>query len=82
MIQVLAAATSLAAVLLIYHVAGGWGLTATVVALLAHHTWYRNRYGYWMGDEPDPDEWGERYFHLTDPDGHQLSFAKPLASPS
>ncbi len=33
----------------------------------------------------DPDstprdaEWGERYFHLTDPDGHQLSFAKPLA---
>ncbi len=36
----------------------------------------------------DPDstprdaEWGERYFHLTDPDGHQLSFAKLLASPS
>lgn len=35
----------------------------------------------------DPDstprdaEWGERYFHLTDPDGHQLSFAKRLASP-
>lgn len=24
---------------------------------------------------------GERYFHLTDPDGHELSFAKPL-SPS
>lgn len=22
--------------------------------------------------------WGERYFHLTDPDGHQLSFARPL----
>jgi uncharacterized glyoxalase superfamily protein PhnB len=22
--------------------------------------------------------WGERYFHLTDPDGHELSFAKPL----
>ncbi|MDE1933672.1 VOC family protein [Bradyrhizobium sp.] len=23
--------------------------------------------------------WGERYFHLTDPDGHELSFAKLLA---
>ena len=23
--------------------------------------------------------WGERYFHLTDPDGHALSFARPLA---
>jgi catechol 2,3-dioxygenase-like lactoylglutathione lyase family enzyme len=22
--------------------------------------------------------WGERYFHVTDPDGHQLSFARPL----
>jgi catechol 2,3-dioxygenase-like lactoylglutathione lyase family enzyme len=22
--------------------------------------------------------WGERYFHLTDPDGHELSFATPL----
>jgi catechol 2,3-dioxygenase-like lactoylglutathione lyase family enzyme len=23
--------------------------------------------------------WGERFFHLTDPDGHELSFARPLA---
>jgi len=22
--------------------------------------------------------WGERYFHLHDPDGHELSFARPL----
>lgn len=22
--------------------------------------------------------WGERYFHLCDPDGHELSFARPL----
>jgi catechol 2,3-dioxygenase-like lactoylglutathione lyase family enzyme len=27
---------------------------------------------------PRDAEWGERYFHLTDPDGHQLSFARPL----
>ena len=22
--------------------------------------------------------WGERFFHVSDPDGHELSFAKPL----
>jgi catechol 2,3-dioxygenase-like lactoylglutathione lyase family enzyme len=28
---------------------------------------------------PRDAEWGERYFHLVDPDGHELSFARPLA---
>jgi catechol 2,3-dioxygenase-like lactoylglutathione lyase family enzyme len=28
--------------------------------------------------EPRNAEWGERYFHITDPDGHELSFARPL----
>jgi len=28
--------------------------------------------------EPRDATWGERYFHLTDPDGHALSFARPL----
>lgn len=27
---------------------------------------------------PRDAQWGERYFHITDPDGHELSFAKPL----
>ncbi|MDP2703049.1 MAG: VOC family protein, partial [Candidatus Rokubacteria bacterium] len=27
---------------------------------------------------PRDAPWGERYFHLTDPDGHALSFARPL----
>jgi catechol 2,3-dioxygenase-like lactoylglutathione lyase family enzyme len=27
---------------------------------------------------PRDATWGERYFHLTDPDGHELSFARPL----
>ena len=31
--------------------------------------------------EPRDAQWGERYFHLTDPDGHELSFAKPLNLP-
>ena len=28
--------------------------------------------------EPRDAPWNERYFHLTDPDGHELSFARPL----
>ena len=28
--------------------------------------------------EPSDAPWGERYFHITDPDGHELSFARPL----
>ena len=28
--------------------------------------------------EPRDAPWGERYFHITDPDGHELSFAKRL----
>jgi uncharacterized glyoxalase superfamily protein PhnB len=27
---------------------------------------------------PRDAEWGERFFHITDPDGHELSFARPL----
>jgi catechol 2,3-dioxygenase-like lactoylglutathione lyase family enzyme len=27
---------------------------------------------------PRDAEWGERYFHITDPDGHELSFARRL----
>jgi catechol 2,3-dioxygenase-like lactoylglutathione lyase family enzyme len=36
------------------------------------------------GHQPDfaPRDaaWGERYFHLDDPDGHALSFARPIRS--
>jgi len=27
---------------------------------------------------PRDAAWGERYFHILDPDGHELSFARPL----
>ena len=27
---------------------------------------------------PQDASWGERYFHISDPDGHELSFARPL----
>lgn len=34
--------------------------------------------GYRPDTVPHDAEWGERYFHVTDPDGHELSFAWPL----
>jgi catechol 2,3-dioxygenase-like lactoylglutathione lyase family enzyme len=27
---------------------------------------------------PADAPWGERYFHIRDPDGHELSFARPM----
>ena len=36
--------------------------------------------GHQPSTTPRDAEWGERYFHLTDPDGHELSFARPLRS--
>lgn len=30
---------------------------------------------------PRDATWGERYFHISDPDGHELSFATPLGRP-
>ena len=29
-------------------------------------------------ESPQNACWGERYFHVHDPDGHELSFARPL----
>ncbi len=37
--------------------------------------------GYRPSTKPRDAEWGERYFHILDPDGHELSFAWPLDRP-
>lgn len=34
--------------------------------------------GYVPETEPADATWGERYFHIRDPSGHELSFARPL----
>jgi len=34
--------------------------------------------GYQPEFAPSDAPWGERYFHLRDPDGHELSFARRL----
>ena len=31
-----------------------------------------------QAEQPRDAAWGERFFHLTDPDGHELSFAQLL----
>ena len=37
--------------------------------------------GWPIEDSPRDAPWGERYFHVTDPDGHELSFATPTLKP-
>jgi catechol 2,3-dioxygenase-like lactoylglutathione lyase family enzyme len=34
--------------------------------------------GYEPTGAPADAPWGERYFHIDDPDGHEVSFARPL----
>jgi catechol 2,3-dioxygenase-like lactoylglutathione lyase family enzyme len=57
---------------------GWWGrvifYVADVDALHAHVI----TNGYQPDTAPRNAAWGERFFHLTDPDGHELSFARPL----
>jgi uncharacterized glyoxalase superfamily protein PhnB len=31
-----------------------------------------------QAESPRDAGWGERFFHITDPDGHELSFAELL----
>ena len=31
-------------------------------------------------ESPQDGSWGERYFHMPDPDGHELSFARPISA--
>jgi catechol 2,3-dioxygenase-like lactoylglutathione lyase family enzyme len=33
-------------------------------------------------DRPQDASWGERYFPMRDPDGHELSFARPISKPA
>ena len=41
--------------------------------------YHRSLIGVGLHPEPPRDApWGERFFHLTDPDGHELSFAQLL----
>ena len=40
----------------------------------------RNESGDLIRHGPQDTSWGERYFHMRDPDGHELSFAPAVAA--
>lgn len=57
---------------------GGWGRVILHVSDVDAFHATALAAGYPPEAPPRDAEWGERYFHLTDPDGHELSFAKRL----
>jgi uncharacterized glyoxalase superfamily protein PhnB len=60
---------------------GGWTWWGRVIFHVANvdETYAKARAaGFQTDTQPRDAEWGERYFHITDPDGHELSFSKLL----
>lgn len=57
---------------------GFWGRTIFYVSDV--DAFYRQTLAVGLQPEGEPADapWGERYFHLRDPNGHELSFARPL----
>lgn len=56
----------------------GWGRVILYVADVdAFHAQVRAA-GHRPEFEPRDAAWGERYFHLRDPDGHEISFARRI----
>ena len=55
----------------------GWGRLIFYVKDVDQLWVYLSEKGF-SPERPRDAEWGERYFHLLDPDGHELSFAQPL----
>lgn len=61
----------------------GWGCWGRVIFHVSSvDGLYRHAVSQGLEPEfpPRDAEWGERYFHIRDPDGHELSFAQPLLS--
>ncbi len=55
----------------------GWGRMIFYVADV--DAFWRHLTDLGFGPEgPRDASWGERYFHLPDPDGYELSFARPI----
>ena len=59
------------------HAVTGWGRMIFYVADVDAFRTYLKERGFDPG-RPQDASWGERYFHMLDPDGHELSFARPL----
>jgi len=57
--------------------ATGWGRMIFYVANV-DALWTHLKERGFDPERPQDASWGERYFHMCDPDGHELSFAHPL----
>lgn len=57
--------------------AGDWGRLIFYVDDVDACRQYLKEMGF-NPESPRDAVWGERYFHMRDPDGHELSFARPL----
>ena len=55
-----------------------WGRLILYVDDVDAHYARLTGFGLKPSSEPADARWGERYFHIYDPDGHELSFARPL----
>jgi catechol 2,3-dioxygenase-like lactoylglutathione lyase family enzyme len=55
----------------------GWGRMIFYVADVDAFWEYLRGKGF-NPEKPRDASWGERYFHMPDPDGHELSFARPI----
>jgi len=55
----------------------GWGRMIFYVADVDAFWEYLRGKGL-QPESPRDASWGERYFHMSDPDGHELSFARPI----
>jgi len=58
----------------------GWGRLIFYVADVDAIWAYLQEKGF-HPESPRDASWGERYFHMPDPDGHELSFARPSRPP-
>src|SRR3954468_7701908 len=54
-----------------------WGRVIFYVADVDELYEHARAAGFSSATAPGDAEWGERYFHVKDPDGHELSFARP-----
>ncbi len=59
------------------HAASRWGRMIFYVADVDAFWAYLRGQGFHPESTRDAS-WGERYFHMFDPEGHELSFARPL----
>jgi catechol 2,3-dioxygenase-like lactoylglutathione lyase family enzyme len=59
------------------HSVSGWGRMIFYVADVDAFWEYLRGKGV-QPESPRDASWGERYFHMPDPDGYELSFARPL----